>query len=69
MCFFQLWYGPCSFSNIFFHEKRHVCVFFDHIIIFPYFFELKKMRIEILRRLVKFSARELRSETISCNFG
>ena len=68
-CFLQLWYGPCSFSNILFYEKRNFCVFFDHMIIFPYFFESKKTRIEILRRSVKCSARELRSETISCIFG
>ena len=43
--------------------------FFDHLIIFPHLFESKKTRIEILRRSVQFSARELRSETISCIFG
>ena len=53
----------------FFHEKLHICVFFDHILIFPHFFELKKTRIEISRRLVKFSGRELRYLTISCIFG
>ena len=25
-CFFQIGYGPCSFSKVFFHEKQHFCV-------------------------------------------
>ena len=45
-----------------------VVFLFDHIDIFPHSFELKKMRIEFLRISVKISARELRSETISCTF-
>ena len=52
-----------------FHEKRNFCVCFYHMITVPHFFESKKTRIEILRRSVKFSARELRSETIECIFG
>ena len=39
------------------------------MIVFPHLFESKKARIEILRRSVKISACELRSETISCIFG
>ena len=40
MVFFvlQLWYGPCSFSEMFFTNKLQVCVFFYHIIIFSHFF-------------------------------
>jgi len=53
----------CFTENVFF------AFFLYHMIIFPHLFELKKTRIEMLRRSVKFSARELRSETTSCIFG
>ena len=43
--------------------------FVDPKLYFFTFFESKKMRIDILRTSVQFSARELRSETISCIFG
>ena len=56
-------------SQRFVQEERHCCVFLDHIVIFPRLFELKKTRIEIWRRLVQKSARELRYLTISCNLG
>ena len=39
------------------------------IVFFTFLFERKKTGIDILRRCVQFSARELRSETISCVFG
>ena len=39
--------------------------FFGHTLYFVTSFESKKTRIDILRRSVQFSARELRSETIS----
>ena len=66
--FLKLWYRLCSFSMSYFRETWHFCVFVDLAVFFPYVFELKKTRIEISRRLVIISARELRSETISCIF-
>ena len=52
-------------SQSFFHENQHFCVLFDHIVIFPHLFEVKKTRIEIWHRLVEKSDRELRYLTIS----
>ena len=31
-------------QRLFVHEKRHVCVCFDHIVIFSHFFELKQKK-------------------------
>ena len=62
--FFQLWCEACSFSKMFSHEKQHFCVLFDHIVIFLDFFELKKTRNVIWRRMVHTRARELPYLTI-----
>ena len=63
-CFLQLWYGRCKFSMIF-HEELPFGVFLPYCH-FSHFFELKKTRIEFSLRLVEISARDLRSDTISC---
>ena len=55
-------------SQTFFFTKNDIFVFFWTILSFFHIFS-KKTRIEILQRSVKFSARELRSEAISCIFG
>ena len=59
---------PLSVKDLF-DEKIYVCVVFDHFVFFSIFFRIKKMRIDISRRLVIFSARELRYLTISCILG
>ena len=47
-------------SQRFVFTKNNIVVFLlDHIFMFPQFFELKKTRINIWRRLVQKSAREL----------
>ena len=66
--FLQIWDEAFCFSTMFF-KKKQFYVLFDHIIIFHYFFELKKTRLEIPLRLVQVSGRELRYLTISSNFG
>ena len=53
----------------FFTILNEIQVFLFDFAFFLDSFEPKKTRIEILRRSVQFSARELRSETISCIFG
>ena len=58
--FFKLWYGPCSFSKMIFSRRTTCLCFFDHIVLFLHLFELKKTRIEFLRKSVRISVRELR---------
>ena len=62
--FFQLWCEACSFSKICFYENQQICFFLDHIVIFHDFFELKKTRNVIWRRMVHTRARELPYLTI-----
>ena len=58
------------FQNIFFCTTlNYISVFLLYLAFFVDYFEPKKTRIEFFRRSVQFSARELRSETISCIFG
>ena len=52
--FFQLWCEACSFSKIFFHENQHFWVFFDHLVIFLHFFEVKKRTELYLIKLWKY---------------
>ena len=55
-------------SQRFFDEKQHVCVFLDHVAIFPDCFALEKARNTIWRKLLQTRARELRFLTIWHNF-
>ena len=57
-------------SQRLFFKKNDVCRFFvDHTVMFVHFFEVKKTRNEIWRRLVQTRARQLPYLTIWCNFG
>ena len=56
-------------TYLFFTILNYISVFLLYLAFFLDSFEPKKTRIEFFRRSVQFSARELRSETISCIFG